>query len=111
MRLRERDKQDMTIAACTGFDDDEYGWGQRWPIRAAVYPNTSAIDAKVYGDKRRETKRLLYDGDEVKLEVGMGVSLDGKTPAYRIVSAEDWDHQACVIEMIPEGRRGDWDRD
>lgn len=111
MRLRERDKRDMTVAACTGFDDDVYVWGEQRPIRAAVYPLSRSIDAKIYGDKVRDMRRLLYDGEDVLLEVGMGVSLDGNAPAWRIQSVERWDHQSAVLELIPEGRRGAWDSD
>ncbi|MBP3645486.1 MAG: hypothetical protein J6K55_03585 [Clostridia bacterium] len=111
MRLRERDKRDMTVVACTGFDDDVYQWGQGWQIRAAEYPNTRMLDAKIYGDRVREMKLLLYDKKDVLLEVGMGVSMDGDTPAYRIISVARWDHQSAVLEKIPEGRRGVWDND
>lgn len=105
MRLRERDKRDVTLRACTGFDDDVYLWGEAVPIRAAIYTNRRAIDAKVYGDKIVETRLLLYDGD-VRLEAGMGVSEDDGAPAWRIKSLEPWSHQAAVLELIPEGRRG-----
>lgn len=111
MRLRERDKRDMTVAACTGFDDDVYRWGERCPIRAAVYPMGRSIDAQIYGDKVRDMRRLLYDGEDVLLEVGMGVSLDGGAPAWHIKYVESWDHQSVVLELIPEGRRGAWDND
>lgn len=105
MRLRERDKRDMTLRTCTGFDDDVYLWGEAVPIRAAIYPNRREIDVKVYGDKIVDTRIMLYDGDE-KLEVGMGVAEDGSVPMWRIKSVEGWDHQTAVLELIPEGRRG-----
>lgn len=105
MRLRERDKRDVTLRACTGFDDDVYLWGDATPIRAAIYPNRRAIDAKVYGDKIVETRLLLYDGD-VRLEVGMGVSEGEGAPTWRIKALEDWGHQSAVLEWIPEARRG-----
>lgn len=109
MRLRERDKRDVTVAACTGFDDDVYLFGEGETIRAGVFPNTRAIDAQIYGERVRETRLMLYDGadgKEVTLEAGMGVSLDGDVPAYRIKSVEGRAHQTAVLELIPEGRRG-----
>lgn len=107
MRLREREKKDVIVYNPAGFDDDVYLWGESESIRAAIYPNTRFIDARIYGDRIRETKMMLYDGAK-SLEVGMGVSLDGRTPAYRIESVEPWfGHQAAVLQWIPEGRRGD----
>lgn len=105
MRLRERDKRDVTLRACTGFDDDVYLWGDATPISAAIYPNRRGIDAKVYGEKIEETRLLLYDGD-VRLAVGMGVSESEGAPMWRIKSLEDWGHQSAVLEWIPEARRG-----
>ena len=105
MRLRERDKRDVTVRACTGFDDDVYVWGDATPIRAAIYPNGQHIDAKAYGDKIVEMRLMLYDGD-VRLAVGMGVSEGETKPKWRIKSLEDWGHQSAVLEKIPEARRG-----
>ena len=51
---------------------------------------------------------MLYDGTDgagVTLEAGMGVSLDGETPAYLIKSVEGWAHQTALLELIPKGRR------
>lgn len=106
MRLRERDKQRVTVYALLGMNDDVYTWKpQKTVIRAAVYPAGRNLDPKVYGDRITEMRLMLYDGD-VALEVGMGVSLDGALPAYRIRSMERWDHTRAVLEMIPPGRRG-----
>lgn len=106
MRLRERDKQDVRVYALLGLSDDVYMWDSKVKkIRAAVYPAGRNIDQKVYGDKIREMRLMLYDGEEA-LEVGMGVSLDGALPAWHIKSIEKWDHQRIVLEMIPPGRRG-----
>ena len=110
MRLRERDKRGVTVSACTGFDDDVYLFGRPQEIRAAIYPNERAIDAKLFGDKVRDMRLMLYDGTDgagVKLDVGMGVSLDGGAPMYRIKSVEGRAHQTAVLELIPEGRRAD----
>lgn len=109
MRLREREKRDVTVSACTGFDDDVYLWGKGETIRAGVFPNTRAIDVKIYGERVRETRLLLYDGADgknVTLDAGMGVSLDGGAPAYLIKSVEGRAHQTAVLELIPEGSRG-----
>lgn len=109
MRLRERDKRNVNVFRPEGEDEDVYRWGECYEIRAAVYPNRRSIDAKVYGDRIRETQLMLYDGDLLRLDVGMGVSMDGDVPAWRIASVERWDHQTAVLERIPEGRRGDAD--
>ena len=105
MRLRERDKREVIVFLPEGMDDDVYLWGECYEIRAAVYPNRRELDAKVYGDRIVETQLMLYDGDLLRLDVGMGVSLDGDAPAWRIRSVERWDHQTAVLEEIPEGRR------
>ena len=104
MRLCEQDKRDVHISAWTGMHDDVYTWGETAVIRAAVYPMGQGIHSSVYGDGVKDTRLLLYDGKEA-LCVGMGVSLDGGTPAYRIVSIERWRHTRAVLESIPEGRR------
>ena len=109
MRLRERDKRDVTVSARTGFDDDVYLWEKGETIRAGVFPNTRAIDAQIYGERVRETRLMLYDGEdgkEIKLKAGMGVTLDGDVPEYLIKSVEGRAHQTAVLELIPEGRRG-----
>lgn len=105
MRLRERDKQDVNVHKQLGRSDDVYQWHGATKIRAAVYPAGRSLDPKVYGDRVTEMRLMLYDGD-AELELGMGVSLDGALPAYRIVSLEKWDHQRAVLELIPPGRRG-----
>ena len=105
MRLRERDKRAITVYAWTGMDEDVYIWGESQSLRAAVYPHTETISPQVYGDCVKDKKLLLYDGD-AELRAGMGVSLDGGVPAYRIVSVERWTHTRAVIEAIAEGRRG-----
>lgn len=106
MRLRERDKREITLYNPLGMNDDIYMWKpQKTKIRAAVYPAGRSLDPKVYGDRITEMSLMLYDGD-VALEVGMGVSLDGALPAYHIRSMERWDHTRAVLEMIPPGRRG-----
>lgn len=104
MSLRERDKRDVYISAWTGMHDDVYTWGETVAIRAAVYPMGREISPSVYGDSVKDMRLLLYDGKE-ELSVGMGVSLDGGTPAYRIVRIERWRHTRAVLESIPEGRR------
>jgi hypothetical protein len=73
-------------------------------IRAAVYPAGGELDARVYGERARDMRLLLYDGGEA-LATGMGVSLSGGTPEYRIVSMEGWSHQRALLERIPEGLR------
>lgn len=108
MRLRERDKRDVIVYAFTGMDEDVYTWGRGRCIRAAVYPAGCSVDKRVYGEGVKEERLMLYDGDE-PLCAGMGVSLDGGTPAYRIVSIERWSHVRAVLERIPEGRRNDAD--
>lgn len=105
MRLRERDKQDVGVYKLLGRSDDVYQWHNPKMIRAAVYPAGRSIDPKVYGERVTDMRLMLYDGEE-KLEVGMGVSLDGALPAYRIKSLEPWAHQRAVLELIPPGRRG-----
>lgn len=108
MRLRERDKICVTVRECVGFDDDVYTWGDGKTIRAGVYQNTRTIDAKIYGEKVRQTRLMLYDGADgegVTLEAGMGVSLDGGEPAYRIKTVEGFSHQTALLELIAEGRR------
>ena len=104
MRLRERDKREIWVSTLTGMHDDVYTWGNAVPIRAALHPLEQVITSAVYGDTVKQQYLLLYDGKE-KLCAGMGVSLDGGTPAYRIVKAEGWSHVRAVIERIPEGRR------
>ena len=104
MRLRERDKRDVWLSAQTGMHDDVYAWGEAVPIRAAVYPMEREITPFLYGDGLREKALLLYDGKE-KIDVGMGVSLDGSAPAFRIVSLEGWSHVRAVMERMTEGRR------
>lgn len=104
MRLRERDKREVMVHTFTGLDDDVYTWGDTAVIRAAVYPQGIRLDQRAYGDRRKDQRLLLYDG-AVKLHVGMGVSFDGGTPAFRIVSLEERSHVSAVLESIPEGAR------
>ena len=106
MRLREREKQRVWLYTPEGPDDDVYFWGDPTVIRAAVYPAGGELDARVYGERARDMRLLLYDGGEA-LATGMGVSLSGGAPEYRIVSMEGWSHQRALLERIPEGRRGD----
>lgn len=105
MRLREREKQDVVLYPLTGMDDDVYTWGTGTAIRAAVYPGASALDPQVYGERVADTRLMLADGG-ARLDVGMGVSLGGGLPAYRIIALERWDHWRATLERIPEGRRG-----
>ena len=105
MRLREKDKRDVIISAFTGMHDDVYTWGEQAAVRAAVYPMGQGLDSRVYGDCIQDRRLMLYDGEE-KISVGMGVSLDGGAPAYRITALEAWSHVRAEIERIPEGRRG-----
>lgn len=104
MRLREQDKGDVTVRAFTGMHEDVYTWGDTLAIRAAVYPMGQTLDPRVYGECIQDRRLMLYDGKE-ELSVGMGVSLDGGTPSFRIVSVEKWNHTRAVLECIPEGRR------
>lgn len=106
MRLRERDKRDVILRACTGLNDDAYTWGEATAIRAAVYPAGRRLDPQVYGERVTDMRLLLYDGS-LALEVGMGVALRDGPPEWRIDSLEAWTHQTAVLERIPEGRRGD----
>ena len=105
MRLRERDKQEVGIYRLLGRSDDVYQWHNPVMVRAAVYPAGRSLDPQVYGERVSDMRLMLYDGDK-QLEVGMGVSLDGALPAYRIRSIETWTHQRAVLELIPPGRRG-----
>lgn len=108
MRLLERAKRDVTLYDCAGMDDDAYLWGEGRAIRAAVYPRGKSLGSAVYGDRIKNMRLMLYDGEEELCE-GMGVRVDKEDgpPDYRIQSVEAWDHQAAVLEWIPEGRRGD----
>lgn len=105
MRLRERDKREIRVHPLLGLSDDAYMWGAGKTIRAAVYPAGRNLDPKIYGDRVKEMRLMLYDGD-MALEVGMGVSLDAALPAWRITEIEAWDHKRIVLEWIPPGRRG-----
>ena len=104
MRLREKDKRDVIISTFTGMHDDVYTWGEQAAVRAAVYPMGQGLDFRVYGDCIQDRRLMLYDGEE-KISVGMGVSLDGGAPAFRVVSVEAWDHTRAILERIPDGRR------
>ena len=95
----------MLIYPWTADQDEVFIWGTPVAIRAAVYPLEERLDTATYGECVKDMRRMLYDGKEA-LCVGMGVSLDGGTPAYRIVSMEQWSHTNAVLERIPEGRRG-----
>ena len=95
----------MLIYPWTAGQDEVFTWGTPVAIRAAVYPLGENMDTAAYGESVKDMRRMLYDGKEA-LCVGMGVSLDGGTPVYRIVSMEKWSHTSAVIERIPEGRRG-----
>ena len=105
MRLHEREKRDVWLFAMNGMHDDVYEWGEAVRIRAAIYPAEQEIRRAVYGEGVKESRLLLYDGGE-KLCAGMGVALDGGTPAFRIVKVERWGHARAVMERIAEGRRG-----
>ena len=105
MRLCEREKRDVIVYAFTGLDDDAYTWGEAAAIRAAVYPMGQSPETGVYGEQMKDRRLMLYDGP-IALSVGMGVSLDGGAPAYRITALEAWSHVRAEIERIPEGRRG-----
>lgn len=108
MRLRERDKVSMTVHPSAGFDEDVYIWGKGQPIRAALYPDTRALEARVYGDQIRETRILIAERGDAALHVGMGVATAGGAPDYRIQAVDVWGgHQRATLERIPEGRRGD----
>ena len=100
MKLRELDKRDVLVYAWTGMDEDVYTWGACTAIRAAVYPGSETIRRMPYGESAKQTAVLLYDGD-MTLETGMGVSLDGGTPSYRIAQVERWAHTRAVLECIP----------
>lgn len=104
MRLCEREKQNVIVFACLGILEDTYTWGKGTYIRAAVYPAGERIAPKVYGEEKQDARLMLYDGS-LPLRVGMGVSLDGGKPAYRIVSLENWSHVRAVLESIPEAKR------
>ena len=104
MRLREQDKSNIAVSAPGGMRDDVYIWGEAVAIRAAVYPMEQSAETRVYGDSVKDMRLMLYDGNE-ELSVGMGVSLDGGAPAFRIVRLEAWSHTRAVLERIPEGRR------
>lgn len=106
MRLRERDKRSVTVFPWTGTDEDAYAWGEGTVIRAAVYPLGESLSAELFGDRAQDKKLLLCDGSTT-LSVGMGVSLGGGAPDYRIVRLETWAHMRAELERIPEGRRGD----
>lgn len=106
MRLRELDKRDAALWAFTGMDDDIYTWGEKTPIRAAIYPGGRTLEARVYGEGMKDVRLMLYDGS-VPLELGMGVSLDEDTPQFRIIALERWDHWRATLERIPPGRRAD----
>ena len=86
--------------------DDAYRWAEGVTIRAALYPDTNALQERPFGSRQTQTLLMLYDGDE-ELKAGMGVSLDGGLPAYRIVSVERWAHTRALIRRIEAGRRGD----
>ena len=104
MRLREQDKRNAPVSMPAGMRDDVYAWGEAVAIRAAVYPMEQSAETRVYGDSVKDMRLMLYDGSE-ELSVGMGVSLDGGTPAFRIVRLEAWSHTRAVLERIPKGRR------
>lgn len=105
MRLRERDKVGVTVHGYAGMDDDVYLWAEGQRIRAAIYPDTSAIHAQIYGDALKDMRLLLYEGDAA-LAPGMGVCTDGSGVCdYRIVSVQRWDHLRVSLAFIPEGRR------
>jgi hypothetical protein len=104
MRLLEKDKRNVWVSVQTGAHDDVYTWGEATLLRAAVYPLGEEISASVYGDCVKDQRLLLYDGKEA-LSVGMGVSLDGGTPSFRIVKIESFSHTRAVLERIPEERR------
>lgn len=121
MRLRERDKRTAGIWTFTGMDEDIYTWGTGRKIRAAVYPLGRETDARIYGERIRDMRVMLYDG-EGPLEVGMGVYIQEDAPAredgertpgaqmrrpnYRIIALERWTHWKATLQRIPEGRSG-----
>ena len=102
--MRERDKQEVHVFAWTGMDDDLYTWGARTAIRAAVYPGGEKLERRVYGECSEDTAVMLYDG-ETPIETGMGVSLDGGLPSFRIVRVERWAHTRATLERIPGRER------
>lgn len=105
MRLRERDKRKVTIWQPDGMDDDVYRWKEPQEVCVAIYPLSSATDARVYGERVSDMRLFLYDG-QINLQVGMGVCVDADdTCDYRIVSVQRWAHARAVLEFIPEGRR------
>lgn len=105
MRLRERDKQKVSIYPWLGERDDGYEWGEPQIIRAAVYPMGESVSTSAYGERIKDSRLMLYDGKE-EIKVGMGISLDGDQPAYRVINIERWSgHMRAVLERIAEGRQ------
>ena len=105
MRLQQKNKQQVHAYVWTGLEEDAYTWGERHALDAAVYPLGEGLTENLWGEIPGQRLLLLYDG-AFPLAVGMGVSLDGGTPAYRITALERWSHQRATLEWIPEGRRG-----
>ena len=99
MRLREREKREVTIFDLAERGEDAYIWGAHRRIRAAVYPLGSGIDARVYGERIRQTRLMLYDGPEM-LKAGMGVCVEKEEPDYRVAALERWDHWKATLEKI-----------
>lgn len=106
MRLRERDKQTVTLHAFAGLEADRYTWAAGTPVRAAVYPMEKTGAAQVWGERVEETRLMLCD--TAAPDVGMGVCVDAADgrPDFRVISVERWDHTRAVLARIPEGRRG-----
>lgn len=110
MPLRKRDKRSVWVYSPAGLSEDVYAWENGEEILAAVYPLGDKLEEKPFGGSAKASRLMLYDGKK-ELSVGMGVSLDGGAPAWRIVGLEAWRHQRAVLESIPEGRRGDGRKD
>lgn len=107
MRLRERDKRNVTLCD-TGASGDRYSWRPGIPLRAVLRPGTSRVMTVLYGERAGRMLEMLYDGGHwlqvrqgLCVEVGSGASCD-----YRIVHVERHSgHQRAHLAWIPEELR------
>jgi hypothetical protein len=108
----EQGKRTVYIRRKTETGRDRYNepiieWGAPTPIRAAIRPLRSVLDAQLYGQRVQRMLMLLYAGLEDITE-GTCLCVDVAAtdpPDYRVVSVAKWPgHRRLDVERIQDER-------
>lgn len=109
MRLRERDKQEITVKAPRpGYGGNAFEAAGE-ALKAVVRPLNGTVSAQQYGLLPSEMRLLLLESGAA-IERGMGVCVDageGDDPDYRVEYVAQWpQHAEAHLRYIPPGQRG-----